>query len=256
MKYTVKGGDTLSGILKKLGVKSYSSPSTWRLVQTKSGSASIIRPGEVLDLSRVPGLSSSSNKSTSKAKTPAEKIAEESAKNIVTKEMFQKRFGTEEELMPTAAMQQFAAQQINPEALRQSVRTMANMDWKRGISGSGAQTSGYGMATRDRQLNELERQRRTDIANYMQTQKDLFGNWYAQEWENYQTSKDPSNYTLSSAGLGGAFNDLGWTNNPTKTGNQYAYNALDMRDYLRTRGPSGYAVAPENLYGSITKLNI
>lgn len=56
MTYTVKPGDTLSGILKKLGVSSYASPQTWALVKTRSGNPSRIYSGEVLDLSRVPGL--------------------------------------------------------------------------------------------------------------------------------------------------------------------------------------------------------
>jgi len=56
MTYTVKPGDTLSGILKKLGVSSYASPQTWALVKTRSGNPGRIYPGEVLDLSRVPGL--------------------------------------------------------------------------------------------------------------------------------------------------------------------------------------------------------
>jgi len=255
MTYVVKPGDTLAGILKKLGVSSYSSPATWALVRTKSGNPGKIYSGETLDLSRVLGTSGSS---TTAAATPApetesERLARLAAEKIQRKDAFHNRFGTLEQNMPLAALQQFAEQQVNPEAFRMANEQMRNIDWRRAISGSGAQMSGYGTMERSSALDQLERQRKEMVDRFVNSQKDLFSDWYRAELNNYMTSADPSNYQLNLGGLGGEFAKLGWTNNPSQPQNQYSYNPIDMRDYFKNRGVSGYQAAPlNNLWGTIT----
>lgn len=263
MTYTVKAGDSLSKILKNLGVSSYASPSTWSLIQTRSGSPHLIRVGEQLNLSPVahmmPGYQapapvtiSTASKSqepvTTSTASKSQELSREAAKYVPTREAFWKKYGTEEELIPTAAIQQFAAQQVNPEALRQSVRTMADVDLRRAISGSGAQVSGYGAAERENVLAALERQRKTDMDQYINQQKNLFTDWYSAEMQSYMNSQDP-NWTWNTAGLSGTLGGTGYT--PTKKAGGAVYNPLDLRDYFRG-GVSGYQQAPGNLYGTIT----
>jgi hypothetical protein len=259
MTYTVKPGDTLSQILKNFGVSSYSSPSTWALVSTRSGDPGRIFSGETLDLSRAMGYQStggsggsggSSGSSTST--TISGDLAGKAAAELgPTKDAFHKRFGTLEENMPLAALEQFAEQQVNPDAFRNAVNQMSNLE--RGFSTSGSWRTGYAQSERERTLADLERQRKEMVSQYIDPQKELFKNWYGAEMENYMTSKDPSNYVLDRSGLGGTFDDLGWTNDPSKPQNVYTYNPIDMRNYFRNQGVSGYRPAPlNNLWGTIT----
>lgn len=257
--YTVRAGDSLSAILKRLGVSSYASPSTWNLIRTRSGSPHSIAIGERLDLSPVahmmPGYQAPKSvapaqQSVAPARptTKSQKLAKEAAKYVGTKDSFRKKFGTEEQLIPRAAIQQFAAQQVNPEALRQSVRTMADTDLRRAISGSGAQVSGYGMRERENVLADLERQRRTAMKQYEDQQRNLFTDWYAAEMASYEKANDP-NWKWDTAGLSGALGGSGY--DPIKQAGSAVYNPLDFRDYFRG-GVSGYQGAPGSLYGTIT----
>lgn len=254
MQYTVKGGDSLSQILKNYGVSSYASPATWALVKTASGSPSLIRPGEVLDLAPVahlmPGYRAPAPAPAPVA-TPSQKLAQEISKYVPTKEAFYKKFGTEQELIPRAAIEQFAEQQVNPQFLRGAVRDLARYDMVRGSQGSGARRSGYGDVERASLLDTLEAQKKTMAQEYIGQQMDLFNKWYADQYSSYQLAEDPK-WVWNTAGLGGLLGGSGYT--PTKQAGSARYNPLDLRGFLTTTGPSGYQQVADydRLYGTIT----
>jgi len=247
--YTVQRGDSLSAIAKKLGISG-----GWQELYNVNKSVvgsnpNLIYAGQKLTY----GSPTSSTSKAGTTKTKSQEVAESIAKQVgPTKEAFYKRFGTEQELIPTASLQQFAAEQVNPEAFRQAVTQTRDYDWQ--AAQKGLMRSGYGMTQREALLDELERSRREQVEQYMTTQKDLFTDWYGQQMRQYMESEDPSGYQLEAAGLGGAFENLGWTNQPSVPTTQYQYNPLDMRDYFRLGGRSGYSARPTNLYGTITPI--
>lgn len=255
MKYTVKAGDTLSQILKNLEVSSYASSDTWSKVKTASGSPHLIRVGETLDLSKVPGLASSTKTSTQKAtqapsatKTPSRDISEKVvAETAPPRERFEDVYGQLHEFMPEAAFTQFAAQQANPFHFRDMVRQ--TQDYERGLGLSGAWRTGYGDSGRTDLLNQLESQRKEAMQPFIQQQRDYFTDWYGAEKKRYETTDDPG-FSLDRAGLGGAFGGKGFA--PSAKAHQYTYNPLDLTKYLRP-SISGYGAAPnmDKLYGTI-----
>jgi len=235
----------LSGLLKELGVEDYNSTSTLNRVAELAS-----QEKQQLTTQPVPFVGSTFQQTSSGS--PSQQIGEEIAQYVPSRDSFHQRFGTEEELLPYAAMHQFAEQQVNPEHFRRTVRDMAGLD--RQLASTGAWRTGHGQAERGRALDEAERARRGDIMSYMDRQKDLFTDWYGQEMYSYMTGKDPSNYALNVAGLGPGYGDLGWTNEPAGRPPQMEYNPLDMRDYFRPQARSGYQTQPSNLYGTISKL--
>ena len=232
---------SLSDFLKELGVQDYNSTSTLNRVidlVNQEKEQYTIQP-----ISFVGSLSEGS---------PSQQIGDEIAQYVPSRDSFQQRFGTEEDLLPYAAMHQFAEQQVNPEHFRRMVRDTAQMD--RQLASSGAWRTGYGQSERNRFLDEAERARRGDIMSYMDMQKNLFTDWYGGEMHSYMTGKDPSNFALNIAGLGPGYGDLGWTNEEGARPPQMEYNPLDMRDYFKPQNRSGYQTQPSNLYGTISKL--
>ena len=262
MKYTVRGGDTLSEILKRHNVKNYASPSTWAKVATPSGSPHLIRPGERLDLSRVlpkpapapkkTTTKSTAEKSTAKTTTPAQKAAEKVPTPAPRPDFHDVIGGTQEEFL--AGMEprllQMAAGRVNPEALRMSVDALREQGKGRGFGGvqgglGGTPLSGYGEVRRENLLGDLESQRKEMMQPWLQQQKDLFSNWYQEEMTGYEESPDTMTLqdlqrTLPHDFMGGDF-QLGKRIRPG------TYEDIDLRNLFggtHTRMPTG-----EDLYG-------
>ncbi len=249
MTYTVKGGDTLSGILKKLGAKSWSSPSTWNLVKTASGSPHMIRPGERLDLSRVPGIAQTSTapKTTTPktTQTPGEKLIEGVADKKAPMRKFEDSYGELRDMMPLPYMQQFAAQQANPFALREAVRTMR--DWERGLGG-GYHGSGYQQAQRQRGLHDVQTYQKELEQQFLDPQKQLFTDWYGTEKERYELDPTYEARRFADPNLMG-----GREFDPNQSFANLAYNPYDVTQHFGG-GISGYGATPDygRLYGSVT----
>lgn len=254
MTYTVKAGDTLSQILKNLGVSSFASPNTWNLVKTASGSPHLIRTGETLNLSGVKHLmpgqqTTQTTAAVSKPATvaPSQQIAQTVDKEVAPpKPRFEERFGHLNQFVPEAAITQFAAQQVNPYAFRNMVRQM--QDYERGLGTSGAWRTGYGGSGRTDLINQLEQQRKEMMAPFIAEQTQRFEDWYGAEKKRYETTDDPA-FSLERAGLGGVLGGAGYA--PSSSANKYTYQPLDLTKFL-TPSSSGYGAAPLNqLYGTI-----
>ena len=257
MKYTVRGGDTLSAILKRHNVKNWASPSTWAKVATPSGSPHLIRPGETLDLSRVlpqaaPAPAKTTTKSTAKTTTPAQKAAEKVPTPAPRPDFHDVIGGTQEEFL--AGMEprllQIAAERVNPKALSMSVEALREQGKRRGFGGvqgglGGTPLSGYGEVRRQNLLGDLESRRKEMMQPWLQQQKNLFSNWYQDQMSGYELSPDTRTLqdlqrTLPHDFMGGDF-QLGKRIQPG------TYEDIDLRNLfsgIHTRMPTG-----EDLYG-------
>lgn len=255
MIHTVKGGESLSQILKNYGVSSYASPSTWALIKTKSGSPSLIRPGEQLDLSSVahlmsgyqaPGTSGSAGGSSGGYST-ATGLTQGATEGLSPGRSFEKDYGTDANftgLVPYAAFRQFAAEQTAPEALRSASDMMRNYDLGRIGTGSTARASGYEEYMRSQLLNDIDRMQKEMAEPYYQAAMDRYTDWLASQKKSYET--DPSyqlqNYVDP--------NYPGMNFQVQKGLDQSVYNPHNLSQYFS----SGYSAPVDwnKLYGTIT----
>lgn len=247
--YTVKSGDSLSRIYKSLGYSSWQDLwNNWKS-QSRSGNYNLIYAGEQIPYKNQPAPAPSVAKKTTPApaaKPPSQTLTDTATKDIQTREQFAKRFGTVDELTPTAAMQQFAAQQTNPYYFEQA--RLALRDMSRNAAATGAYRVGQTNTDMQRTLAEVNRQRMADIENQLATQKELFAsNWYYPEMESYMTSATPSKWGLSQIDLTG----YGIDNSAYDNMYKYEYNPLNMSNYFG--GYGSLYKAPEQMYGSLVK---
>lgn len=213
MAYVVQRGDTLEKIAKKLGVKNWRD--LWNM-NVKTLKANHAKTGNY--------LLKGQKITTSAAKTggsPSQQTGAKYANKVEdpTRQGFEKKFGLEGELRPDESFMQFAEQQVNPEALRQAQEQVRGFDWSAAISGASA--SGMNNLSRGNLINNLDRQRQTQINQFVGSQKDLFSNWYNKELNSYMTAKNPSKYQLGKYGI----NVGGATQNVTPNKNQYTYQS-------------------------------
>ena len=258
MIYTVKGGDSLSQILKNYGVSSYASPSTWALIKTRSGNPSLIYSGEQLDLSPVAHLMSgyqapapaqaSSVTQSSQAYSTAAPMVQETTKAIAPARSFEKDYGTDSNftgLVPYAVFQQFAAQQTAPEALREASEMMRGYNLERIRSGSTARPSGYEEYMRSELLRDIDRMQKEMANPYSEAALGLYTDWLASQKKSYET--DPS-YQLQK------YVDPNYPglNFQVKKGlNESVYNPHDLSQYF-TSGYNAPTVNWDRLYGTVT----
>lgn len=243
--YTVKRGDNLSKIARELGVKG-----GWQALYNYNKGVigknpNLIFAGQTYNLPGTKKAAPAKAAPPPPAFDPVQQVLAPIKKEIPPpRQSFEDRYGTVEQMTPTAALHQFAEQQVNPEALRRASQVMKNLDWQRAIQGSGAQMSGYGQLERGNTLNELERQRAGDVKAYMGDQQDRFRNWYESQRQSYGSSTDPNWVLNRSAGnfMGGQ----DWSKIPT----QRNYDTYSLDKYFT----GGYGATPNwgGLYNQIT----
>jgi hypothetical protein len=182
MTYTVRGGDTLSSILKRYDVPGWNKASVWnKLVpQLKSGNYNVIRPGEKLDLSSVlPNSQSTSSQSKPKSTTLADEYAQTgvNAGKAADQPSFQEAlpfYKAWEGFVPQAS--RAAASQINPEAQRQLKSNL--YDYNMGMAGAGGQRFGRALGGVGDLRAAAERNRQAQMQDwlnqYQQGYKTLF----------------------------------------------------------------------------------
>lgn len=241
MAYTVQKGDTLESIAKKLGVKNWRD--LWNL-NVKALKANYAKTGNY--------LLKGQNLSTKAAKgggSPSFQVGSQYANKVAdpTRQGFEKKFGMQDVLRPDEAFMQFAEQQVNPEALRLAQEQVRGFDWSSAISGASA--SGMNNLNRTGMINSLDRQRQTQINDYVENQRNLFSNWYDKQVQDYMTAKNPSKYQLGKFGI----NVGGTTQNLTPSTTQYSYTS--PIDYQRQFAYGGYYNKPRT-WGDIIKSNI
>ncbi len=257
MIHQVKGGESLSQILKNYGVSSYASPATWALVRTRSGNPSLIYSGEQLELSPVTHLMSgyqapapaqaSSVTQSSQSYSTAAPMVQEVTKAESPGRTFEKDYGTDANftgLVPYAAFRQFAAEQTAPEALREASNMMRGYDLGRIRSGSTARPSGYEEYMRSQLLNDIDRMQKEMAEPYYQTATDRYTDWLKSQKLSYET--DPA-YQLQKY----VNPDYPGMSFQVKKGlNQAIYNPHDLSQYFT----SGYNAPVDwnKLYGTIT----
>lgn len=169
-------------------------------------------------------------------------ITEQARQNFIAK------YGAMTDLRPDAMFRALGDQMVNPSGLQNATQAMAQYD-RNFARGGGYRSRGL-QAQRDVYLTDVDKKRQETINQFMESQKDLFNKWYTQEMYNYQTSKAPSQYTLSKFGLS---NTAGlpqeYTASKTAPKYQYKtpYNAQSIFQY------GGYA-KPDRLYNMPTPI--
>jgi hypothetical protein len=244
--YTVKSGDTLSAIARAHGL------SGWQELYNYNKGVIGKNPNYILpnQVYNIPG--------TYQAPAPAPVAAppppavdpviqqvQEIQKYKPTREAFESKIGGKLEDFiagSTAQLHQFAAQHINPEALRASTRAIRQASM--GAGGGMAETSGYGRAQGQELLDALERSRKEEIDRTIKQQQGLIGKWFGDEYSGYQLAESPD-WLASMAGLEPIMGQ-GWTL-PKKPG---TYQDVNLTDIFSNMG-SNYGQLPTNLYGSI-----
>lgn len=243
--YTVQKGDTIQSIAKKLGMKDWKA--LWN-ANRATLQANYAKTGNYLlrgkDISTK--LGGSTGYSVKTTTTPSQKIAKGIAKNDFSRAGFEKKYGTEQQLRPEAAFLQVAEQQVNPEAIRNARKQVGAYDM--GLSQSGAYRTGAGMKERQGVVDQLERERKTMVNQYLQQQNDLFSRWYNKELEAYGTSKNPTKFTLSKFGVN--IPGLDQTQYTPKKNSGYNYNTPFQYNNMFGYGAYGNNAVP--MYGTIT----
>lgn len=242
MAYTVQKGDTLESISKKLGVKNWRD--LWNL-NLKTLKANYAKTGNYL----LKGQSISTKAAAKGGGSPSTQVGSQYANKVAdpTRQGFEKKFGMQDALRPDEAFMQFAEQQVNPEALRVAQEQVRGFDWSSAISGASA--SGMNDLNRTGLIDSLDRQRRTQISDYTNTQNDLFGNWYDKQVDAYMRAKNPSKYQLGKFGI----NVGGTTQNLTPSTSQYTY--ASPINYQQQFAYGNYYNKPRT-WGDIIKSNI
>jgi len=181
MTYTVRGGDTLSSILKRYDVPGWNTPSVWnKLVpQLSSGNYNVIRPGETLNLSSVLPSSQTTQPSATTSGSLADSYAQPGvdAGKAADQPSFQEAlpfYKAWEGFVPQAS--QAAASQINPEAQRQLKSNL--YDYNMGMAGAGGQRFGRALGGVGDLRAAAERNRQGQMQDwlnqYQQGYKKLF----------------------------------------------------------------------------------
>jgi len=237
--YVVQKGDTLEKIAKRLGVKSWRD--LWNL-NVKTLKANYAKTGNYL-------LKGQTLQTTAvKNGTPSQQVGASYASKVEdpTRQTFINKYGSEADLRPDESFQQFAEQQVNPYMIEQAQKQVRGFDWSSAISGASA--SGMNQVTRSDLVNQLNSDRLNQINNYINTQNDLFSNWYNKELDAYGKAKNPSKYQLGKFGI----NVGGTTQNLTPTKTQYSYQS--PVNYQNMFGYGNYYSRPRT-WGDIIKVN-
>lgn len=250
--YTIRGGDTLSGIAKKLGIKG-GWPALYEQNKKVIGNnPNFIRPGWQLSYNSpssggsTGGSSGGSTTTTTTTTPPSVNTGNTIAAAVEggDKESFYKKYGTLEELTPTAMFQAFGEERVNPDQLRQAVTSME--DYDRSFAAGGGYMSGKMQSRRQDYINSLEQARKTAVEQYVQQQKNNYTDWYTQQLKNYTTAKNPTDFQLDAYGI-----ELPSTYNQEtyKPETQYSYTSpFQMTDLFKYGGYS----APTAMYGMPT----
>lgn len=246
--YKVVPGDSLSKIASKLGLKS------WQDLYNQNKSVvgsnpNLIYPGQVLTYGSTAPASSSSGSSSTSTKTtttvvPSQQIGTTLAEPVsqMTRDNFIKKYGTEDVLRPDAIFRAVAEERVNPEMLREA--TAGVVDYDRAFNRGGGYLSGRMQLARQGYINSLERARKEAYNTYIQSQNQLFNEWYNKEMEQYMNSKAPSEYTMKSFGV-----EVPSTLPEYDSGKQYEYTpAMDISSLFKY---GGYA-APASMYNMPT----
>lgn len=162
-----------------------------------------------------------------------------------TRQNFINKYGSLLSLRPDAQFSALSDQMVNPTYLQKTSDAMSEYD-RTFARGGGSRSRGL-QAKRAGYLADIDLKRKEAVNQYMESQKDLFNKWYTQEMYNYQTSRAPTDYTLSKFGLGNNTGIPDYTVSKTAPRYEYntPYNANDMFKY------GGYT-KPRELYGRPT----
>jgi hypothetical protein len=200
--YRVRPGDNLSKIARALS-KKYGKSLGWRDLYEANRNLikdpNLIYSGWNLN---VPGVGGGGSTSTKKETTtlPSDEIIKTTTKGVETnREPFTERYGTLEELMPTAMFQAVGEERVNPEEMRKATEQVIGYD--RGFGARGGYMSSALQQDRQNFLNELERARKTAVNSYVENQKQQYSDWYNQQVKNYQTSEAPTDFQLGKFGI-------------------------------------------------------
>lgn len=242
--YTVKSGDSLSKIYKSLGYDSWQELwNSWKS-SSRSGNANLIFPGEQIPYKATSTQSTSSTTSAPQSNTtPSQDLVEPVVENIPTRDQFAQRFGTLDELTPEAVFTQFGEQQVSPTYYRQASAALRNI--MRAASASGAYRVGQTNTEIRNQLNDIEAARKAAVSEYVNAQKDVFGDWYNAEMESYMNAPNPAQWVLDEFDLTG----YGIDNDAYDTQYKYGYNPINLNSFF-----GGYGTVfrrPGRLYGDL-----
>lgn len=195
-------------------------------------------------------LSQAYNTQGSQSFDPIAEVVNPIVENIKTpEETFREKYPMEQ-FMPDPAIMQFAEQQVNPEYYRMAREQLGGYDT--GANISGAYRTGESMRGRQAMLDQVDRERKGAMQEYIQAQKNLFNDWYSAEMQSYMT--DPSKYVMTGyenqpwyMGTGGssAYNEQG---QPLY---DYSYNPVDFQSYFQYGGYQGRRPIPA--YNQMTK---
>lgn len=179
--YTVQRGDTLSGIAKKLGI------ADWRTLYNLNKSIigsnpNVIRVGQKLNY----GTSTPNNTTSS--------FVDQASKQLGLTYQNPKPFSEVvpwEQFFPEQQVQAFTESRVNPEAARVAEQQVGQFDWRTALSN--AFRTGFAQQGRTSLQNQLERDRKAQIAELAGQQRDIFNNLYGQESVKYYDN--PANYS-------------------------------------------------------------
>ena len=248
--YKVKSGDTLSSLYKKLGYK------TWQDLynankQVIGNNPNLIYAGQVYNYAGSGGSSSTTGAPSTGIGTTIAAAVEDP-----TRENFIKKYGREEDyidaegnlvqgLRPDEMFMAAGEERVNPEQMRIASQQMKNMDWQRAIGGGGGRVSGSTLLARQNAMNQLERQRKEAVNEYVQSQNQLYNTWYNTEMANYMKSKAPSAYQMNKFGV-----EMPTFTSPTgATPTSYGYTPAV--DFTKTFNLGGYS-RPAVMYNQPT----
>lgn len=242
--YTVKSGDSLSKIYKSLGYKSWQDLwNEWKS-SSRSGNPNLIYSGEKIPY-KTTSTTTSKTVAPTTTKTPSQTLVEPVASEIASREQFAKRFGTLDEITPTAAFTQFGEQQVSPTYYRKANEALREI--MRSASASGAYRVGQTNTGMTKTLNDIESERKAAVDAYIQAQKANYTDWYNAEMESYMNSPTPANWALNEFDLTG----YGVDNSGYDNQYRYEYNPINLKSYF-----GGYGTPfrkPGQLYGDLVQ---
>ncbi len=200
MTYVVKGGDTLSGILKKFNVPGWNTSAVWNKItpQLRSKNPGRIYPGEVIDLSSVLPQASAQ----APAPTPAPQVAPEVSRPVVEAQSAAEatpKLNFKTEVMP---WEQFFDTNLALSSAAQRAGGYYTPLLQRGREGVESDLASRGL-TRSSQRGKSVMDLYRDIADQEQQMRDkLYGQQEGEAKENYGYQQglyeeDPRGYKKS-----------------------------------------------------------
>jgi len=243
--YTVKSGDSLSKIYKSLGYGSWQELwNSWKS-SSRSGNPNLIYSGEKIPYKTA---STTTSETTTPAPTnnpPSKDLVDPVVAEIPTRDQFAKRFGTLDEITPTAAFTQFGEQQVSPTYYRRANEALREI--MRSASASGAYRVGQTNTDMVKTLDQVESERKAAVDAYVQAQKANYTDWYNAEMDSYMNSPTPADWALDEFDLTG----YGVDNSAYDNQYKYIYNPINLKGFF-----GGYGTPfrkPGQLYGDLVQ---